>query len=228
MSPFSGARPTPGSTPDGPAPARARRLVLLRHGRTAHNAEHRAQGHLDVPLDELGRAQAAAVAQVLPRHAPVRMWASDLARAHATAEAATALLDLPIQTDPRLREFSVGLRSGLTVPEFAEEHPEAHARWRGAGAMWEVEGGEDVPTVLARVVPALEDCFASLATGETGLVVAHGACLRVAALAMVGLPLGAESSLSAPVNCGRIVLDRYDDEPGRTRLAAYNLPPPAW
>jgi hypothetical protein len=34
----------------------ARRLVLLRHGRTHWNHVRRAQGHADVPLDEVGRA----------------------------------------------------------------------------------------------------------------------------------------------------------------------------
>ena len=43
-----------------------RRLVVLRHGRTAWNAEGRAQGHADVPLDEVGEEQASAVAPYFP------------------------------------------------------------------------------------------------------------------------------------------------------------------
>ncbi|WP_141006862.1 histidine phosphatase family protein [Nocardioides humi] len=39
-----------------------RRLVLLRHGRTAWNAEQRVQGQTDVQLDDTGLAQARAVA----------------------------------------------------------------------------------------------------------------------------------------------------------------------
>ena len=44
--------------------------MLLRHGRTADNASGRIQGQLDTPLDEHGRAQAAAVAPVLAALAP--------------------------------------------------------------------------------------------------------------------------------------------------------------
>ncbi len=34
-----------------------RRVVLLRHGRTAHNATGRIQGQLDVDLDDVGRGE---------------------------------------------------------------------------------------------------------------------------------------------------------------------------
>ena len=62
-----------------------RRLVLLRHGRTAWNAERRAQGHSDVPLDDTGQAQAFAVAPYVAAMRPVLLWTSDLARAAETA-----------------------------------------------------------------------------------------------------------------------------------------------
>ena len=51
-----------------------RRLVLLRHGQTAWNAEGRAQGHLDIGLDDLGRAQAAAVAPAVAALRPDVLW----------------------------------------------------------------------------------------------------------------------------------------------------------
>ena len=58
-----------------------RRLVLIRHGRTAWNAIGRAQGHADVELDDIGHAQAAAVAPYLTSLGPTVLWTSDLARA---------------------------------------------------------------------------------------------------------------------------------------------------
>ncbi|MCA1720314.1 MAG: phosphoglycerate mutase family protein [Actinobacteria bacterium] len=56
-----------------------RRVVVLRHGRTAWNDEGRIQGQLDVPLDDVGLAQAAAVAEVLAEARPYALVSSDLA-----------------------------------------------------------------------------------------------------------------------------------------------------
>jgi glucosyl-3-phosphoglycerate phosphatase len=42
-------------------------IYLFRHGETVWNAEKRAQGHLDSPLTETGRAQAKVMGQELAR-----------------------------------------------------------------------------------------------------------------------------------------------------------------
>ena len=62
-----------------------RRLVLLRHGQTAWNAEKRAQGHADIPLDAVGRRQAEKVAPLIAAYSPSLLVSSDLARARQTA-----------------------------------------------------------------------------------------------------------------------------------------------
>ena len=69
----------------------SRRLVLWRHGRTAWNAEGRAQGQRDVPLDEVGVGQAREAAARLASLRPTAIVSSDLCRAADTAaELATA------------------------------------------------------------------------------------------------------------------------------------------
>ena len=75
----------------------AARVVLLRHGRTGHNHAGMWQGQLDIPLDDVGRAQAAAAAEGLGRRVAawveagetVRLVSSDLSRAYDTALAST-------------------------------------------------------------------------------------------------------------------------------------------
>ena len=58
-------------------------LYVVRHGRTSANASRRLQGRLDLPLDEVGRQQAAALVGVVPR--PSRVVVSPTIRAHQTA-----------------------------------------------------------------------------------------------------------------------------------------------
>ena len=203
----------------------SRSLILLRHGRTAWNAEGRAQGHTDVSLDEVGRAQATSAAPVLAALSPVFVISSDLARAAETADVVARACGLPVARDPRLREYDVGERAGLTIPEFAVTFPDAHASWLAAGGSFEnadsVAGAESTSQVLARMLPALRAALSSLAAGETGVVVGHGAALRVALLALLGWDESASSPLRGLDNCGWATLD--DSAPGGgLRLAAYN------
>ncbi|MCW2867152.1 MAG: histidine phosphatase family protein, partial [Marmoricola sp.] len=86
--------------------------MLVRHGRTAWNAEGRAQGHHDVGLDEVGRAQAEQMAPVVAAYAPTLLLTSDLARARQTAEPLERATGLVARADERLREYDTGVRTG--------------------------------------------------------------------------------------------------------------------
>ena len=46
-------------------PEFAHRLIFLRHGETAYNAENRLQGQLDIPLNARGRDQARPLGRTL-------------------------------------------------------------------------------------------------------------------------------------------------------------------
>jgi glucosyl-3-phosphoglycerate phosphatase len=198
----------------------SRRLVLLRHGRTAWNLVGRAQGHADVCLDDAGRAQAAAAAPYLANYGAVALWTSDLARARETAAYVEQATGLRAVTDPRLREFDVGERSGLTVAEFADRFPEAYAAWAGGHVTGGVPGAETVSDVTGRMVPALRDMLAALGPGETGLVVSHGACIKVSLVALLGLPQDAEEAIFVMDNCGWASVAEHPS--GRLRLDSYN------
>ena len=110
----------------------AHRLILWRHGRTEWNATGRFQGQADVALDEVGRDQAVQTARVLAGFAPVALYSSDLSRAYQTATTLAELVDLPIQTDKRLREIQVGSWEGLLGSEIRAQNPDLAERlWRG-------------------------------------------------------------------------------------------------
>jgi broad specificity phosphatase PhoE len=195
--------------------------VLVRHGETDWNAEERAQGHADVPLNARGHAQAEAVAVELARFEPARLWSSDLARALQTAEHVAAVTGLAIEPDARLREYDVGKRSGMTIDEFAAYFPQEHASWLAHEEERLVPGEETTAQVRARVVPALRDCLASLEPGETGVAVLHGACLKVGLMGLLAWPWGLSRTLHGLENCAYCVLS---EEPrrGGLRLTSYN------
>ena len=71
------------------------RLVLIRHGETDHNKDQLTLGRADVPLNERGRAQAAAVAASF-RAAPAAIYASPLRRAVEIAEAISVVVAVPV------------------------------------------------------------------------------------------------------------------------------------
>jgi glucosyl-3-phosphoglycerate phosphatase len=178
-----------------------RTLVLLRHGRTSWNHTGRAQGHADVPLDEVGHAQAAAVAPHVAALQPARLWSSDLERAVQTAVHLAEATGLPVETDRRLREFSVGERQGLTWAESVARFPQI-ADGVGLGERLRgVPGAESDEDVAARLLPALHGCLAALEAGETGVVVGHGAALKLAVVGLIGWPLEQAKSLAVLGNC---------------------------
>lgn len=154
-------------------------LLLIRHGETAWNAEHRIQGQLDIPLSPTGVWQAGRVAERLAGAPIDAVITSDLARAALTAAPLAAALGLPAQPDPRLRERSFGVFEGFTVEQIATRWPEAFVAWRARDPAWAMDGGESGAQFIARVLAALHDLVVAYA-GRTIAVVAHGGTLDVA------------------------------------------------
>ena len=147
------------------------RLLLVRHGQSAWNAEGRWQGQADPPLSPLGLAQAhRAAARLLEVEgiAAVRaVAASDLQRARVTAELLAAALGIgEVLALPGLRERFAGPWQGLT-------HAEIAARWPGSPAgTFRPPGWEEDAVVAARAARALTTLAAPT------LVVAHEGVIR--------------------------------------------------
>jgi len=150
----------------------ARRVVLLRHGRTSHNADGRIQGQLDVELDELGVIQAERLGTVFESDPPSVVVSSDLARARETARAICDHVGLPLLLDVRLRETYFGTWQGRRLTDIEKEWPEEFSAWRqGRGAP---VGGETMVEVGARAAAVVNEHLPAVPAGGTLLVVAHG------------------------------------------------------
>ncbi len=164
-------------------------IVLLRHGRTPWNVAKRLQGQSDVPLDEVGRWQAAEAAAVLVRRFRAdAVVTSDLGRAADTARAYAGLIGLDVVADPRLRERGFGTWEGLTGAEVEERWPEEYRLWHGGA---EVDGippeGESRRETAARVADAITEHAEALEERQTLLVVSHGASINLALTSLLGL-----------------------------------------
>ncbi len=181
-----------------PGPPRHCRICLVRHGETLWNTERRLQGHIDVPLNATGLAQAVAAGRVLAKERFSAIYCSDLQRARQTAEAISRHHALPAETDQRLRERHYGIFQGLTHDEIALRYPEDYLRFKSREAAFAFPGGgESLTGFAARVADALA-MLIERHTGGQVLVVAHGGVLDVARRLVTGRPLDAQRDFPIP------------------------------
>jgi probable phosphoglycerate mutase len=154
-------------------------FYLIRHGETDWNLSGRWQGHTDVPLNELGRAQARRLAERLRREPqrPDAIYSSDLLRAWETAEIIGAALGNAPQPLPALREIDVGSWSGLNRAQVLERDRDLIER---------LESGEDAPRgrtgerfadLYNRVVGTVDQLAAAHPSGHL-MLVTHGGPVR--------------------------------------------------
>ncbi|MEU1205961.1 acid phosphatase [Nocardia sp. NPDC005825] len=142
------------------------RLVLLRHGETAWSAARRHTGRTDIPLTEIGEAQARAAGKLLydlDLSNPL-VLSSPRQRALRTAELA-GLSGVIVDDD--LVEWDYGEYEGLTTPEIQRMSP-GWTIWTG-----DVPEGETADHVRKRADHVLATVIPELATRDVVLV-GHG------------------------------------------------------
>jgi probable phosphoglycerate mutase len=139
---------------------------FLRHGETDWNASGLSQGRTDIPLNDIGRAQAERAAGQLGGRGIARLYASPLSRAAETARIVAARLSLPVSVDDDLMETCFGVQEGKPMGDWYDG-------W--VDGTFTPEGGETFAALRARAVVAV-----NRATAGPGLVliVAHGAWWR--------------------------------------------------
>jgi broad specificity phosphatase PhoE len=185
-------------------------LILVRHGRTDHNATGRLVGRLDVELDELGLRQAAATGDLL-RPGVARVISSPLTRARATAE--TIAGDRPVEVDDRWVELDYGELDGVPMSELPSD------LWR----QWILDlhfrppGGETLAELGERVRDACRD-LADQARDEDVVVVTHVSPLKAA----VAWALGAGDELAWRLHVATASISRITIGPRGPVLASFN------
>ncbi|MEZ4316629.1 MAG: histidine phosphatase family protein [Myxococcota bacterium] len=159
-------------------------LVLVRHGRTAWNAEGRFLGHTDLPLDDEGLAAATLLGARL-RGQFDAIYSSPLRRAVQTAESLGPVDGLI----PGISELRQGVLEGLKMEEGLARHAAYFEQWaRDPGSARVPGGGESLGDVLERALPALEGLVRSHPT-STIAVVTHQMVIAAVCCAASGSPL---------------------------------------
>ena len=156
----------------------ATRIIAIRHGETAWNVDSRLQGHLDIPLNDVGLWQARQAALALADEPIDAIYSSDLQRAWVTARAIAETTQAPLTAHQGLRERSFGVLQGHTCEELEAKEPEQAYRWRKRDPAFAPEGGESLIALRERITTTTYALAAQHVGGQIVLV-AHGGVLDV-------------------------------------------------
>ncbi|TFB75324.1 histidine phosphatase family protein [Cryobacterium glaciale] len=144
-------------------------FALIRHGQTDWNAAERIQGATDIPLNDIGRGQAADAVAPLSAYGWDFIVSSPLSRAAETADLIGHRLGLDeARRIPGLTERNYGPAEGLSAGAELEA-----LRFPGG-----FHGAETEQDVAARGIDALRD-LAREHPGARIIVVAHGTLIRL-------------------------------------------------
>jgi broad specificity phosphatase PhoE len=188
--PSGAPHPDPGADPAPDPPPTITRVAFwfLRHGETDWNAQGISQGNVDIPLNEVGLAQARAAAPLLRNRGIDSIVASPLSRARVTAEIVAQALALQVHLDPGLREVHFGVQEGQKMSGW-------FADW--IAGIRTPEGAETFAALRTRAVAAVNR---AVTLPPVVLVVAHGAMFRALRAAM-GLEIDVRTQNAIPMFC---------------------------
>ncbi|HEV7732357.1 MAG TPA: histidine phosphatase family protein [Candidatus Binatia bacterium] len=147
------------------------RLILIRHAESEGNRAQCFTPHPEIPLTDVGRAQALDAAAVLAaRFAPTRIVSSPYLRARQTADILGGHLGLAVEVHDDLRERSYGELAGSPYSTPRPGYDKSRY-WT-----WRPPGGETLDEVVQRAGAALDGLVATAPDDEI-VVVSHGAVM---------------------------------------------------
>ena len=153
------------------------RFGLVRHAETFWNRERRIQGQSDSALTAEGKKDADRWGRRLSRFSWDGILMSDVGRAVETANRINSHLQVPVESDPRLREQNWGQWTGRIITEIEDEASNLMQAQPKTGWKFCPPGGEDRLSVWQRSRSALTEA-ANRMRGDTILVVTHEGVIK--------------------------------------------------
>lgn len=165
------------------------RIILTRHGHVDWIAPERFRGRAELPLSDLGKRQAEAVAgRIAETWRPEVIYTSPLSRCRDTGAAIARATGAPAQALEGLADTDYGQWQGLTHDEVRARWPDEHRLWLESPEMAAIPDGESLADVLSRGTKMLGEILRRHA-GKTLVLVGHDSINRILLLQALGLPL---------------------------------------
>lgn len=162
-------------------------LLLIRHGENDWVGTHRLAGRTNgVHLNDRGREQSAALAEILKQHPISAIYSSPLERCMQTAEPVAAALGQQVTPEMGLLEVDYGEWQGGNLQELAKL-PEWHAVQHYPSS-FRFPGGETLHQTQSRAVWAIERIVQNHPNQLVALF-SHGDVIRTTLAHYMGTPL---------------------------------------
>ena len=161
-------------------------IYLIRHAEAEGNLFRRAQGHWNGKITPLGKKQIDALAERFKDVHLDAVYSSDLDRAKETAGALLRGRDLELHTTRELREIHMGVWEGDSWGNLSYKWPEQMYLFNNDPAKWHVPGCESLDMCSRRMTAALKG-IAEENDGKTVGVVAHGMCIKIFLMGVLGI-----------------------------------------
>jgi broad specificity phosphatase PhoE len=189
------------------------RLFLIRHGAVIPPAPGAFYGGADVPLSDVGKAEAKAAARFLADIEVDHIVASPLERAHYGARQVAEHRDMPVELFDGLREIDRGRWFGLTREEIEQRWPGDIDAHFSDPFNWRENGGESLGDLRERVLK-VRDELRDRHRGRTVVLVSHMFPTRSMLADARGLDFDQWLSLEIPTASVSLV-DYNDNDKGR-------------
>ncbi len=202
-------------------------LLLIRHGDNEFIARNRLAGRLPgVHLNEKGRAQAQALAQLLAQAPLKAIYSSPMERAVETAQPLAVAKGLEVQIRPQLIELNYGNWQGRTFKQLGRIKLWKEVHDNPVGVRF--PGGESFVEVQQRVSTELDAIAALHADDEMVACFSHGDVIRLAVAHYLQMPLNAYHRLAVFTASITVLVHNKDRVllPHINQVAGFEIKPP--
>ena len=163
-------------------------IFLVRHGETEWNNLGRFQGQVDVTLNSNGLAQSLDIAKASFAWNLSAIYASPLTRTIQIADEIGRHIGLPVTTDNRLMELSLGEMEGITGQEMRNNWAEVYANWRTDPGYTTLPGGESLSELQERGWKFFLEKENQHQNDSAILFVSHNFTIRCIISQLLGIP----------------------------------------